>query len=85
MKSGETTYIAYGENKERMDIYEVLFDGKVHQMTRMKWPNIFRFRPETYWDLVTLPKKITMKEIQKEYGQPLLYGETVDLLELEAS
>ena len=75
LKDGNKTYIAYGKDTSFMDVYLVIADGKAHREVNIKWPNMFRFRPEYYWDLVTVPKKITMEEINKKYGRRLQIGE----------
>jgi len=80
-------YIAYGKNKNKLDVYERI-DGDVahHALTTIRYPSMFKFMPSTRFDLVTNPKKTTRAEIRKKYGRAFYEkmppGVIIDKLEI---
>ena len=62
--------IAYGENKDKLPIYYLVFGG--HQRGVIYFPSLLKFIHQGSITFTRMTKK-TMKEIVKEYGEQIPY------------
>ena len=69
MAEDNAQYIAYGSDKNLLSVYEVVFGGKAHRETAMKWPSMLKFIYPVSIKSMTRETRKDKSWIESRYGK----------------